>query len=251
MARIGIRTLEVVDVCIPDGDSFSRQAYYSDLLNEGAFRNMFRIRRNGDTIEVPMFIRDVVERRLIRDANCNELIIPYNPDNHYLYTVKTPEVAIRNLFNASSSLCILRRVKCDDRIYLGMKGLLMNSDFDILFMPVLIGVINSNNRVTYTGLKIYINPLTVSSDYKVEKAVFSKIMPCIVSRGVRMIYHSSIGAEYTFHDYSSFVVPEVSITDITSRFIISPEDSAIIPEEDDIVELLNNNMNTIVNGICP
>lgn len=248
MARISVRIQEIVSRCIPSGLS-TKSNYYDDILIEHPFSNILRVKKVGNSIEIPMFIRDIVERKLIDDRECNEILIPLNVQKYYPRQIKTPEVAIKNIFDYISPLCMLDKVKCGNEVYIGTKGILLNSNFDILFMPVLTGIIN-DYKVTYTGVKIYINPCTTYSINKTESIIFSKLIPCIVANGVFVEKPFNSMGEYSFNTYSPIITPEVSILDITNRFIIKPRSNEL-PNEDNIENILENSIDDIIRGICP
>lgn len=227
------------------------RSYNNLSLENNIFKGFITIDLNSDSIEIPSFAKLAIERFYTkRDSNINNcsITIPLFCGNSY--TRSSSDTILKDFFIKTyfiDKLCKIVNKKGE--IYYGNKGIILDKDFNLLFLYTIFCTKkqNNNNRISYIYDKsnIYIHPkVFINNDGSMEKIIVRKLLPFYLSNTlVGPRYGSSFGFE-------QYIKPKVIIEDVSSKFIEYPNKPSIQDTQDDLIhECLCNNIDEIINNL--
>lgn len=185
-----------------DGSTFSR------WLEVGLSKN---------DIEIPAFIKYDIYR-LINGRELSEgentftekIYIPIQCG--YSYVAKTGDAIINTLFNVGSDT--FTKVNTTKGIYYGNSGIILDSNFNIIFL-VTLNCHKEGTNILYTGANIYIHPKVFLEEKEVlHSCILKKLIPFYLELTVSK---SLLGFSRDHPQYN--LTPQIIIKNITSDFI--------------------------------
>lgn len=215
------------------------------IRNIRCFSKIIKLQREGNKIEIPTFLKSYTESYL--HAEDSEFLIPFGAISNRPEEIKTPIVAISKLLERTLSLGYPPyTIKCDGNVYYGSTGFILDENFNILLMPVLVRE-DLDNTCTYRNIKLYIHPKVFVENNKVYRLITTKLIPRILSEGV--FISSSYSGLVSSSSVCNYIIPEISILDVTDKFI-----STATPLRDvdtNLNDVLKDNINDIYSILCP
>lgn len=209
------------------------------------FSHFLKVDLTEKRIEVPIFMRNLVTNVIVN----NKISCKYNqaicPLFHNRVSTRSTFDSIIKTFFESVSLAnrICKNVSSKGDIFYGTRGLILDKDFNILFLCTLTyDYIQGDDRgyLDFDKLNIYINP-SVFLDNKetIPKGIINKLIPYYVSRDI------SVREEYSRQ--SKVLKPQILIEDVTNRFIVSPTKPVPgVTSNDSINEFLVDHIDNIL-----
>ena len=220
-------------------------ARYSGSRNNGTlsegFQYYMEFPLDGDTIEVPLFSKEVaVKSKLDGYAN---LVVPLVASPQF----RERRQASRMLkdFYSQRGICDLTGVRSTkgDKYY-GMPGFICDDKMHLLFLSTCV-IDVTGGRGWVTKINIYLDyDMLENSDRILEKTFLRQYIPNI--RQTKVAPHFLIEGTLIKEDPSIQEYPSVIIEDINSKFIISPR--APIPGSN-FEQKINENFKQLINGL--
>lgn len=189
----------------------------ANVVNNTSFGKFCVIDLTKDTLEVPLFIRGIVEYNLRNDRR-NELVVNLHPGRTHYYSSTEP--MLKALFNYSYLGEGLAKVTTNKgQTYYGDKGLILDSQYNPLFLVTAIyekeEIPTSTLGYDITGINIYIHPLVFEETGILHKAIIKSILPFYL-REPTYIKINSYGAN------RKLVTPKYLIENVSPKFFVNP-----------------------------
>lgn len=190
----------------------------STFSDEGStFSRWLEVDLSKNDIEIPAFIKYDIYR-LIKGIGLSEgeniftgkIYIPVQCG--YSYTAKTGDAIINTLFNVGSDT--FTKVNTTKGIYYGHSGIILDSNFNIIFL-VTLNCHKEGTNILYTGANIYIHPKVFLEEKEVlHSCILKKLIPFYLGLTVSK---SLLGFSRDHPQYN--LIPQIIIKDVTSAFI--------------------------------
>lgn len=223
------------------------------LDNHNAFNKLFVIDVSSDEIEIPVFAKSAVES-VIRDNlkypeiyHVNKIVIPMYV-NTYTSSKRTADSIVVDFFLKTNFNQRLQKVVTNkEEVYYGNKGIILDKDFNILFLCTLAcKKIEYMNRqlMSYYKPIIHVSPqVFLRSDSLIDKSILKKIIPFYVSQDI-----NSVGTNIGFVDnIPEETKPQILIDDV-SKLIETPVKPTPQKYSDDVLnQILVDNANDVLN----
>ena len=222
------------------------------LDNHNAFNKLFVIDVSSDEIEIPVFAKSAVES-VIRDNlkypekhHVNKLVIPMYV-NTYTSSKRTADSIVMDFFSKTNFNQKLQKVVTNkEEVYYGNKGIILDKDFNILFLCTLAcKKIEYRNRqlMSYYKPIIHVSPqVFLRSDSLIDKSILKKIIPFYVSQDISVT--TNIGF---VDDIPEGTKPQILIDDV-SKLIETPVKPTPQKYSDDALnQILVDNANDVLN----
>lgn len=216
----------------------SRNARIQEHTINKLFLNVYK---EENSIEIPLLLHD----SFLNSTNLEEsFIIPLGIGRTTEY--KTVDAIISCIIGSTPYLD--REIICVNSekfgTYYGARGIILNKDLNILFIPVAKYTINGS-LLEFDSFKLYVNPIVSIAGSGIEKYIYTKIVP-------KCLLESFLSRFRT--DYCTTSIPiqsrfEVSFKDVTNRFISKPIAPKILDYNKEIKEMLLNDVDIIVDSL--
>lgn len=182
--------------------------------------------------EIPALIEGYVSNGI---SNCDTIYMPIGHTSGIM--PKRSVSPILSSFDQQSTMLATINTSKGERYY-GCRGLILNSEFKIIFITTVEGYINSDGDFKTVRYICRIPPRTfINTTGLLEKAIFKKFIPCLASLRIK-IYYDSLHYEYK--------KPTIIIEDC-DRFLIKPTVPTAIPNLNEALnDVVVNNINLIV-----
>ena len=214
------------------------------LDKNNVFSKLCVIDLTGDTIEIPIFAKNVVEDTLINSSSTTKIVLPLY-SNSNTYNRRTADSIIRSFFVRGNLTERLQKVVTNkNEIYYGMKGIILDEHFNPLIMVTM--SLDRRSRM-YKKVTIYIHPeVFLNTTGLIHKSIIKKIIPFYISYNEDLPRRSRI----TYYNIESSVRPQVVIEDAAKKFIQSPNrPSPQSCTDDKLNQLMIENIDDILNQI--
>ena len=222
------------------------------LDNHNAFNKLFVIDVSSDEIEIPVFAKSAVES-VIRDNlkypeiyHVNKIVIPMYV-NAYTSLKRTADSIVLDFFSKTNFNQRLQKIVTNkEEVYYGNKGIILDKDFNILFLCTLAcKKIEYKNRqlMSYYKPIIHVSPqVFLRSDSLIDKSILKKIIPFYVSQNI------SVSTNIGFvDDIPEGTKPQILIDDV-SKLIETPVKPTPQKYSDDALnQILVDNVNDVLN----
>lgn len=241
------RQIEVYTYMFGDSESL----YIGDALNgnialdrNNVFSKLCVIDLTGDTIEIPVFAKNVVEDTIINSSSTTKVVLPLY-SNSNTYNRRTADSIIRSFFIKGNLTERLQKVVTNkNEVYYGMKGIILDEHFNPLIM---VTISLDRESKMYKKVTIYIHPeVFLNTNGLIHKSIIKKIIPFYISYNEDLSYRS--GRRYYRVEHS--VRPQVVIEDAAKKFIQSPNrPSSQSFTDDKLNQLIIANIDEVLNQI--
>lgn len=221
------------------GDALSRNIA---LDRNNVFNKLCVIDLTGDTIEVPVFAKSVVEDTIMNSASTTKIVMPLY-SNSNTYNRRTAGSIIRSFFMRGNLTERLQKVVTNkNEVYYGMRGIILDEHFNPLIMATI--SLDRESRM-YKKVTIYIHPeVFLNTTGLIHKSIIKKIIPFYISYNEDLSYRG----RGVYYIVESSVRPQVIIEDATKKFIQSPNrPSPQSCTDDKLNQLLIENIDEILN----
>lgn len=214
---------------------------YTQLDNNNIFDKFCILDISDNIIEIPLFMRAIVENTIINRPSFNKVVAPlyYSTDS----SRRTADSIIIDFFTYCTISTRLQKVVTNKgEVYYGMKGLI----FDEQFNPLLFITITLNKETKeYTDINIYVHPsVFINTSGLIHKTIIKKLIPFYVS------YEGDFMNRRQYGTLNPQVRPKVIITDVSSRFIQVPTKPSPQHCNDEILnQLLIDNIDDVLEQI--
>lgn len=222
------------------------------LDNHNAFNKLFVIDVSSDEIEIPVFAKSAVES-VIRDNlkypeiyHVNKIVIPMYV-NAYTSLKRTADSIVLDFFSKTNFNQRLQKIVTNkEEVYYGNKGIILDKDFNILFLCTLAcKKIEYKNRqlMSYYKPIIHVSPqVFLRSNSLIDKSILKKIIPFYVSQNI------SVSTNIGFvDDIPEGTKPQILIDDV-SKLIETPVKPTPQKYSDDALnQILVDNANDVLN----
>ena len=222
------------------------------LDNHNAFNKLFVIDVSSDEIEIPVFAKSAVES-VIRDNlkypeiyHVNKIVIPMYV-NAYTSSKRTADSIVVDFFSKTNFNQRLQKIVTNkEEVYYGNKGIILDKDFNILFLCTLAcKKIEYRNRqlMSYYKPIIHVSPqVFLRSDSLIDKSILKKIIPFYVLQDI------SVSTNIGFvDDIPEGTKPQILIDDV-SKLIETPVKPTPQKYSDDVLnQILVDNVNDVLN----
>ena len=212
------------------------------LDRNNVFNKLCVIDLTGDTIEVPVFAKAVVEDTIINSSSTTKVVLPLY-SNSNTYNIRTADSIIRSFFIRGNLSERLQKVVTNkNEVYYGMKGIILDEHFNPLIMATI--SLDRESKM-YKKVTIYIHPeVFLNTNGLIHKSIIKKIIPLYISYNEDLSYR---GRRVRYR-VESEVRPQVVIEDATKRLIQSPnKPSPQSCTNDKLNQLLIENIDDILN----
>lgn len=190
----------------------------STFSDDGStFSRWLEVDLSKNDIEIPAFIKYDIYRLINgRELSEGENTFTgkiYTPIQcGYSYTAKTGDAIINTLFNIGSDT--FTKVNTTKGIYYGHSGIILDSNFNIIFL-VTLNCHKEGTNILYTGANIYIHPKVFLEEKEVlHSCILKKLIPFYLELTVSK---SILGFSRDHPQYN--LTPQIIIKDVTSAFI--------------------------------
>lgn len=190
----------------------------STFSDDGStFSRWLEVDLSKNDIEIPAFIKYDIYRLINgRELSEGENTFTgkiYTPIQcGYSYAAKTGDAIINTLFNVGSDT--FTKVNTTKGIYYGHYGIILDSNFNIIFL-VTLNCHKEGTNILYTGANIYIHPKVFLEEKEVlHSCILKKLIPFYLELTVSK---SLLGFSRDHPQYN--LTPQIIIKDITSDFI--------------------------------
>ena len=212
------------------------------LDKHNVFSKLCVIDLTGDTIEIPLFAKGVVEDIIINNLSITKVVLPLysNSDTNK----RTADSIIRSFFIRGNLTERLQKVVTNkNEVYYGMKGIILDEHFNPLIMITI--SLDKESKI-YKKVTIYIHPeVFLNTNGLIHKAIIKKLIPFYISYNENLSYSGR--AHYRIENS---VRPQVVIEDAAKKFIQSPNKPSPQSYTDDkLNQLMIENIDDILNQI--
>lgn len=190
----------------------------STFSDDGStFSRWLEVDLSKNDIEIPAFIKYDIYRLINgRELSEGENTFTgkiYTPIQcGYSYTAKTGDVIVNTLFNIGSDT--FTKVHTTKGIYYGHSGIILDSNFNIIFL-VTLNCHKEGTNILYTGVNIYIHPKVFLEEKEVlHSCILKKLIPFYLGLTVGK---SLLGFSRDHPQYD--LTTQIIIKDVTSDFI--------------------------------
>ena len=190
----------------------------STFSDDGStFSRWLEVDLSKNDIEIPAFIKYDIYR-LIKGIGLSEgeniftgkIYIPVQCG--YSCIAKTGDAIINTLFNIGSDT--FTKVNTTKGIYYGSSGIILDSNFNIIFLATL-DCHREGTNILYTGANIYIHPKVFLEEKEIlHSCILKKLIPFYLGLTVDKIL---LGFNRSHPQYD--LTPQIIIKDVTSDFI--------------------------------
>ena len=194
--------------------------------------SLLRQTKRPGLFEIPALIENKVSGGI---SNCDTI---YMPIGHTSSIMSKRSVSpILSSFDRQSTTLATINTSKDERYY-GCRGLILNSEFKIIFITTVEGYINSDGNFKPVRYICRIPPRTfINTSGLLEKAICKKFIPYLTSLNIKIYYD---GLHYEYKN------PTIIIEDC-DRFLIKPTVPTAIPNLNEALNyVVANNINLIV-----
>lgn len=214
------------------------------LDRNNVFSKLCVIDLTGDTIEIPVFAKTIVEDTIINRASITKVVLPLY-SNSNTYNRRTADSIIRSFFIRGNLSERLQKVVTNkNEVYYGMKGIILDEHFNPLIMVTI--TLDRESRM-YKKVTIYIHPeVFLNTSGLIHKSIIKKIIPFYISYNEDLSYRG----RRAYYRVENSVRPQVVIEDAAKKFIQSP--SRPSPQsftDDKLNQLMIENIDEILNQI--
>ena len=241
------RQIEVYTQMFSAGDSLN----IGDALNgnialdrNNVFSKLCVIDLTGDTIEIPVFAKTVVEDTIINSSSTTKVVLPLY-SNSNTYNRRTADSIIRSFFMRGNLTERLQKVVTNkNEVYYGMRGIILDEHFNPLIMATI--SLDRESKM-YKKVTIYIHPeVFLNTNGLIHKSIIKKIIPFYISYNEDLSYRG----RRAYYRVESSVRPQVVIEDAAKKFIQSPNrPSPQSCTDDKLNQLMIENIDEILNQI--
>lgn len=213
------------------------------LDRNNVFSKLCVIDLTGDTIEVPVFAKTVVENTIINRSSATKVVLPLY-SNSNTYNRRTADSIIRSFFIKGNLTERLQKVVTSkNEVYYGMRGIILDEHFNPLIMATI--SLDRESKM-YKKVTIYIHPeVFLNTNGLIHKSIIKKIIPFYISYNRDLSYINTRA-----YRIESSVRPQVIIEDATKKFIQSPnKPSPQSCTDDKLNQLMIENIDDILNQI--
>lgn len=212
------------------------------LIRQDVFSKYFVIESENGNFEIPMFVKTIVEDKLVNMVIDDilkldeiKIIIPLYCNSEIQHK-RVFNSMIKSLFSTSSYRKRMVCIKRNDEIIYGNRGILLDKDFNIMFLCTA-ECKKDGNFFKYTKLKVYINPLTFQhQDDFLNKQIIKTLIPFYLNTTI-----DRVSSNYNFLNELSDNI-DVIIEDpnkfVYSSTIVKPESFS----NDDINDIVLKNI---------
>lgn len=242
------RQIEVYTQMFSAGDSL----IIGDALNSNialdrnnVFNKLCVIDLTGDTIEIPVFAKTVVEDTIIHSSSTTKVVLPLY-SNSNTYNRRTADSIIRSFFIRGNLTERLQKVVTNkNEVYYGMRGIILDEHFNPLIMATI--SLDRESKM-YKKVTIYIHPeVFLNTNGLIHKSIIKKIIPFYISYNGILSYRRR---SHLFYRLEDSVRPQVVIEDAAKKFIQSPNrPSPQSCTDDKLNQLMIENIDEILNQI--
>lgn len=233
--------------------SGSESLYIGDALNSditldrnNVFSKLCVIDLTGDTIEIPVFAKTVIENTIINSPSITKVVLPLY-SNSDVYDRRTADSIIRDFFISGNLTERLQKVVTNkNEVYYGMKGIILDKHFNPLIM---VTISLDRESKMYKKVTIYIHPeVFLNTNGLIHKSIIKKIIPFYISYNEDLTSRDRRARRY--YRVESSVRPQVVIEDAAKKFIQSPNrPSPQSCTDDKLNQLMIENIDEILNQI--
>lgn len=214
------------------------------LDRNNVFNKLCVIDLTGDTIEVPVFAKTVVEDTIINSSSTTKVVLPLY-SNSNTYNRRTADSIIRSFFIRGNLTERLQKVVTNkNEVYYGMRGIILDEHFNPLIMATI--SLDRESKM-YKKVTIYIHPeVFLNTNGLIHKSIIKKIIPFYISYNEDLSYRG----RRAYYRLESSVRPQVVIEDAAKKFIQSPNrPSPQSCTDDKLNQLMIENIDEILNQI--
>ena len=214
------------------------------LDRNNVFSKLCVIDLTGDTIEIPVFAKTVVEDTIIYSSSTTKVVLPLY-SNSNVYNRRTADSIIRSFFIRGNLTERLQKVVTNkNEVYYGMRGIILDEHFNPLIMATI--SLDRESKM-YKKVTIYIHPeVFLNTNGLIHKSIIKKIIPFYISYNEALSYRVR---RASFRIESS-VRPQIVIEDAAKKFIQSPNrPSPQSCTDDKLNQLMIENIDEILNQI--
>ena len=241
------RQIEVYTQMFSAGESLN----IGDALNgnialdrNNVFNKLCVIDLTGDTIEIPVFAKTIVEDTIINSSSTTKVVLPLY-SNSNTYNRRTADSIIRSFFIRGNLTERLQKVVTNkNEVYYGMRGIILDEHFNPLIMATI--SLDRESKM-YKKVTIYIHPeVFLNTNGLIHKSIIKKIIPFYISYNEDLSYRG----RRAHYRVESSVRPQVVIEDAAKKFIQSPNrPSPQSCTDDKLNQLMIENIDDILNQI--
>ena len=214
------------------------------LDRNNIFSKLCVIDLTGDTIEIPVFAKTVVEDTIINSSSTTKVVLPLY-SNSNTHNRRTADSIIRSFFIRGNLTERLQKVVTNkNEVYYGMKGIILDEHFNPLIMVTI--SLDKGSKM-YKKVTIYIHPeVFLNTNGLIHKSIIKKIIPFYISYNGDLYY----GRRRVYYRVENSVRPQVVIEDAAKKFIQSPNrPSPQSCTDDKLNQLMIENIDEILNQI--
>lgn len=205
-----------------------------DLGRNNLFRIFLRVDLSGTEIEFPTITgkdsRDTITFNIRNENKIDDIAIPlFETQSHY--ERRTANSIFRLFQSMRDSDRLLKVITNKGEVYYGNKGLILDKDFNILFLTTIQGSIHEN-RLVYTKARVYIHPKVFGSEGLLEKGLIKTVIPAFTTTGVETSMPRTVDNRINYYvtekttngEIRRLVKPlaEIVIADVSERFLVKP-----------------------------
>ena len=190
------------------------------------------VKNEGTDIEIPIYLGGNFIKEIVENQNIEEYIIPLYIEN-FTWNYKSAFTANKLLTACfHTSLYTLKKFKLDDEIYYGNRGILLNRDFNIIFLFTcsLKAEADGFDNLKISKLEnctVYYSPnIFIDSKDPVHKAIIKKLLPIICEKE----FFSSIHIFNIFNSHTK-LKPKLKIENV-DNFIVKNFNPTILTNKE-------------------
>ena len=205
----------------PDGGS---ESIFGNILTAD-------VKKQG-LFEIPALIENKISDGI---SDCDTIYMPIGHTSSIM-SKRSVSPILFSFYQQSATLATISTSK--DERYNGCRGLILNSEFKIIFITTVEGYINSDGNFNPVRYICRIPPRTfINTNGLLEKAIYMKFIPYLASLDI-IIYYDGLHYEYK--------KPTIIVEDC-DRFLVKPTVPTAIPNLNEALnDVVVNNINLIV-----
>lgn len=202
------------------------------------FNLFLRIDVSKSVVEVPTVARINTEYILDNKIKYqsykefSDLVVPlFETDTPY--TRRAASAIFRVFRQAKFSDRLLKVVTNKDEVYYGNKGLILDKDFNILFITILeTSLDEEERRVIHNKARVYIHPKVFGHEGVLEKGIVKTLIPAFTTKGVLVKETSRARSNINYYTEEETLkgivrtlvrpLAEIVIADVSEKFLAKP-----------------------------
>jgi hypothetical protein len=230
-----------------DFDKVPVQEYGINLNDNICYQRFLQVDLTKDYIDIPVFGKDLVESLMVEKLTYNKKVkaleIPLFCRSTIVKNMKSEKI-LESFFKRSFSDRLLKIVTLTGKTYYGGKGILLDSNYNIVLLAVVRGTwkLNDTKGINYKQYIVKLSPdLFSEKKDALYRYIVNKVMPSYIGHEVNTDYYNRGINKLSLESNKIIFTIESDL----NRYIVKPKVPNINTTNEDYNQVLLDNIEDI------